>query len=110
MAIPELVGSVRDALTVRRVYAEPYVSDGLVVIPAAAVAGGGGGGDGHDADGGAGEGGGFGWTMRPVGAYVIADGEVRWRPAIDVTRLASAAATVAVVALVVRLRLERSRR
>ena len=31
---------------------------------------------------------GFTLHARPAGAYVIKDGEVRWQPAIDVTRLA----------------------
>lgn len=38
--------------------------------------------------GGSGDGGGFGGGGRPIGAYVIADGQVSWQPAVDVTRLA----------------------
>ena len=78
----------RDAITVRRVYGEPFEKDGVTVIPAASVrgmAGGGGGGDNED-NGGAGSG--FTLSARPAGAYVIRDGVVRWQPAIDVTRLA----------------------
>ena len=33
------------------------------------------------------DGSGFGLEARPVGAYVIEDGNVRWEPAIDVSRI-----------------------
>jgi hypothetical protein len=36
---------------------------------------------------------------RPVGAFVIRDGELSWRPAVDVTRIALGGQVVAVVAL-----------
>ena len=71
-----------DALSVRVVYAEPVEKDGVTLVPAAAVWGGGGAGGGTS-DEGNGEGGGLGLVARPVGAYVIKDGEVRWVPAID---------------------------
>jgi hypothetical protein len=45
-------------------------------------------------------------TARPVGAFVVRDGEVCWRPAIDVTRLLSAAG-VGVGAVLVASRLTR---
>ena len=89
MNVDELLSGARDALSVRRVYGEPIERDGVVVIPAAAV---GGGGDAEDNGGG-----GFGLRARPVGAYVIKDGEVTWKPAIDPSRLI--AAGIAVVAL-----------
>jgi uncharacterized spore protein YtfJ len=82
--IDEILGGARDAITVRRVYGEPIEQDGLTVVPAAAVRGGGGGGGDSEGNGG----GGFGVAARPVGAYVIRDGEVVWRPAVDVNRLA----------------------
>jgi uncharacterized spore protein YtfJ len=75
----------RDAVTVKRVYGDPVERNGVTVIPAAAVRGGaGGGGEGGESGGG---GGGFGIAARPVGAYVIRDGTVSWRPAIDANRL-----------------------
>ena len=104
MKVDELVSSAREALTVRRVYGEPYEKDGVTFIPAARISGGGGGGTGTDDDGAGGEGGGFGLSARPAGAYVITGGEVRWRPAIDVNRLAAAVSAVAVVLLLTRLR------
>jgi uncharacterized spore protein YtfJ len=44
MKVTELATTVRDAITVSRVFAEPYEKDGVTVIAAATVAGGGGGG------------------------------------------------------------------
>jgi uncharacterized spore protein YtfJ len=87
MEFQETIATARDAITVRRVYGEPYERNGLVLIPAASVSGGAGGGGGTDPSGNEGGGSGFGLSGRPVGAYVIEDGRVRWEPAIDVTRL-----------------------
>ena len=46
----------------------------------------GGGGGGGDADHNGG--GGFGLAARPVGAWVIRNGEATWKPAFDVNRVA----------------------
>lgn len=108
MNVTEIVETAREAITVRRVFAEPYEKDGLTVIAAARVSGGAGGGVGTDANGQQGEGGGFGASARPVGAYVIKQGGVTWRPAVDVNRLAAVLGVVAVVFLLRRPR--RSRR
>jgi uncharacterized spore protein YtfJ len=82
----------RDAITVKRVYGDPVERDGVTVIPAAAVRGGaGGGGEGGESGGG---GGGFGIVARPIGAYVIRDGNVSWRPAIDLNRVLLLAAAL----------------
>ena len=64
MKVAELVTTVRDAITVSRVFAEPYEKDGVTVIAAATVVGGAGGGGGHDERGQEGEGGGFGVSAR----------------------------------------------
>jgi uncharacterized spore protein YtfJ len=103
------VTSVRDAITVSRVFAEPYETDGITVIAAATMAGGGGGGGGHDDRGQEGEGGGFGVAARPAGAYVIKDGRVRWRPAVDVNRLFATSGAVAIAYLFTRARIEKAR-
>jgi uncharacterized spore protein YtfJ len=87
MRVTELVSSLRDALTVSRVFGDPYERDGVTVIPAAAVRGGAGGGTGKDESGEEGEGGGFGLIARPTGAFVIRDGTVTWQPAVDVNRI-----------------------
>jgi uncharacterized spore protein YtfJ len=88
MDVQETIAKARDAITVKRVYGEPYERNGITVIPAAAVAGGAGGGSGEDPTSKAvGGGTGFGITGRPVGAFVIQDGNVRWQPAFDATRI-----------------------
>ena len=77
------IGGVQDVMTVRRVYGEPYQADGVTVIPVAVIRGGGGGGGGEgtgDQNGntgsGVGGGMGFGVNARPVGVYVVKDGDV----------------------------------
>jgi len=107
MDVEEMIGKARDAITVKRVYGDPYERDGVTVIPAAAVGGGGGGGSGEGPEGeGSGGGGGFGVGARPVGAYVIRDGDVSWVPAPDATRIALQAliALAAVALLLLRRR------
>jgi uncharacterized spore protein YtfJ len=96
MNVHELVATTRDALTARRVFGEPVEHDGVTVIPAAVLRGGFGGGSGQDESGQRGEGGGFGLVARPVGAYVIKGGVVRWQPAFDLNRTIGLASTVAV--------------
>ena len=59
MDFMETISGARDAITVKRVYSEPYERNGVAVIPAAAVQGGGGGGGGDEPDGRTGGGGGF---------------------------------------------------
>ena len=89
MDIQKAIGKAQDAITVKRVYGEPYERNGVVLIPAAAVRGGGGAGGGTDpANEASGSGIGFGIDARPVGAYVIEDGHVRWEPAVDATGIA----------------------
>ncbi|WP_405147041.1 spore germination protein GerW family protein [Sphaerisporangium sp. NBC_01403] len=72
----------------RRVYGEPYEKDGATVIPALVVRTAGGFGTGEAKERvSSGAGGGGAATARPVGAYVIKDGEVSWRPVVDVDRI-----------------------
>ncbi len=92
------IEQLRDAVTVRRVYGKPIERDGVTLIPAAAVQGGGGGGTGGPGD--AASGTGWGLRARPVGAFVIRDGEVSWEPAIDLGRVIVGGQLVAFVALV----------
>jgi len=81
----QVLGEARDALSATRVYAEPFIKNGTTVIPAAAVRGGAGGGEAQE---GKGESGGFGLSAHPTGAWVIQGEDVRWKPAVDVTRIA----------------------
>jgi uncharacterized spore protein YtfJ len=100
MEVQEVIAQARDTLTVKRVFGEPYEKDGVTIIPAARVRGGAGGGGGEDAEGkGKGSGSGFGMTAHPVGAFLIREGELSWRPAVDVNRVILGGQLVAVVAL-----------
>jgi uncharacterized spore protein YtfJ len=83
MKFDDMIASAKDAITVSKVFGEPFEKDGITFIPAARVMGGGGGGTGTDDEGQQGEGGGFGMNGRPAGAFVIRDGNVTWRPAVD---------------------------
>ncbi len=100
----------RTAVVVDRVVGTPIERDGTVIVPVVAVRGGGGGGGGTDPSGGGeGSGGGWGAAGRPVGAYVLQDGVVRYEPAVDVTRIVLLGQVVAIVALLVLRRLLRRR-
>jgi len=81
--VDEMLEGARDAITVKRVFGDPVEAEGVTFIPAAKVGGGGGGGGDSENNGG----GGFGLGARAVGAYVIKDGEVTWKPAIDASRI-----------------------
>jgi uncharacterized spore protein YtfJ len=109
MKLDELVNSTRDALTVKRVYGEPFERDGLAVITAASVRGGAGGGAGHDDKGQQGEGGGFGMTGSPAGAYVVQGGTVKWLPAVDPNRIFLMVGMAVIAYLLMRPRMVRAR-
>jgi uncharacterized spore protein YtfJ len=96
MNVAEMLEGAREAMTVKRVYGEPIEREGLTIVPAADVRGGGGGG-GAENNGGAG----FGLTARPVGVYVVKDGNVNWEPAVDVTRISVLGVVAGIVALLV---------
>ncbi len=112
MELQQLISDARDIVSVRRVYGDPYERNGLTVIPAATVRGGGGGGMGNDQGGESGGGGGFGLMAHPSGAWIIENGQVTWRPAIDVNRLVLGFQVIALAAILVtgRLLLARSSR
>jgi uncharacterized spore protein YtfJ len=100
MEVQDVLAQARDAMTVKRVFGEPYEKDGVTIIPAARVQGGAGGGSGDDPQGqGRGSGSGFGMTARPVGAFIIRGGELSWRPAVDVNRIILGGQVVVIVAL-----------
>src|SRR2546422_6290994 len=106
MDVQELMSRASDSIGTGRSFGPAYEKDGLLIIPVAWVAGGGGGGSGEaprakgasetaTPDGDAkskgerqiGSGGGFGAVSWPLGVYVVKEGQVRWVPAIDATRL-----------------------
>ena len=108
-----VIDSARDTISVKRVYGDAHEQDGVTVIPAATVAGGGGGGggDGTDETGktGGGGGAGFGVRARPAGVFIVRGGDVRWKPAVDVNRIALGSLLVMALALLVWRSVERSR-
>jgi hypothetical protein len=112
MEVQELIAGARDAVSVTRVYGDPYEKNGLTVIPAATVRGGGGAGQGEKEGAETGTGGGFGLTARPAGAWIIEGGHADWKPAIDVNRVVAGGQVIALVAIVVsgRILLTHSRR
>jgi uncharacterized spore protein YtfJ len=97
MRVMDVVNEARSAMRASEVFGTPYEKDGITVIPAAKIAGGaGGGGDQQNPQAG---GVGFGVSSRPVGAFVIKDGDVRWQPSVDVNRLILMAQMVLIAAL-----------
>jgi uncharacterized spore protein YtfJ len=101
MQVEELISGARDVISVKRVYGDPYEKNGLTVIPAATVRGGGGGGMGESGVGESGGGGGFGMIARPSGAWMVENGEVTWKPAIDVNRVVLGGQIIALAAILV---------
>lgn len=90
--VHEAVARARDAVSVGRVFGEPYEKNGLTIIPAARIWGGGGGGlQGADDGTPGGFGSGFGLIGRPSGAFVIRGDSVRWQPAVDPNIIVAAA-------------------
>ena len=100
MDVQSVITQARDAITVKRVFGEPYEADGVTVIPAARIVGGAGGGEGErppEREKGAGSG--FGVVARPVGVYLVRGDQVSWRPAVDVNRIILGSQVVAAIAL-----------
>jgi uncharacterized spore protein YtfJ len=115
----DLLAQARDTITVKRVFGDPYEKDGVTFIPAAVIIGGLGGGEGAGAPSegaeaprsvtgapskGAepprsGTGAGAGLIGWPAGAYVIKDGDVSWRPALNVNLVILGGQLVGLVAL-----------
>ena len=86
--LEQLVERGTDAMTVKRVFGDPIVHDGLTLIPVAKLRGAGGAGSGEGpSEQGRGQGGGFAMTARAMGTYVIKGDDVRFVPAIDVNRV-----------------------
>ena len=98
MDVEEMVARSQDAATVGRVYGEPHEKDGTTVIPAARVSARGGSGA---ARGGEHSGGGFRADAEPVGAFVIRDGQVEWKPVFDLGATVRRGQLVGIVALLV---------
>lgn len=98
----DMFTETKDLVTVKKVYGEPYQSNGVTLIPAAAVRGGMGSGEGEGSGtAGAGRGGGMGISARPIGAYRIKGDDVVWVPAVDLSRIIVTGQLVAIVAMLV---------
>ncbi len=112
MELQEVISGARDAVSVKRVYGDPYEKNGLTVIPAATVRGGGGAGMGDHEGAENGAGGGFGLTARPSGAWIVEDGHATWKPAVDVNRIVLGGQVIALTAILMtgRILLAHSRR
>lgn len=98
MDVEEMVARSQDAATVGRVYGEPHEKDGTTVIPAAKVSARGGSGA---ARGGEHSGGGFRADAEPVGAFVIRNGQVEWKPVFDLSATVRRGQLLGVMALLV---------
>jgi uncharacterized spore protein YtfJ len=94
-----IMDKVRDIVNVRAVIGEPIERDGVLVIPAAKIRGGLGGGRGHEGAEKEGSGGGFGVASTPMGVFVVKDGDVTWRPALDINKIILAGNVVAIAML-----------
>lgn len=108
MDVEKLLTKAADELSVRRTFGPPVERDGTLIIPVAWVAGGGGGGGGESSaenGGETGSGGGFGGVTWPLGVYVVKEGNVRWVPVIDATRIVLAG--LGIFSAVVKLRASR---
>lgn len=103
-AVMDVVREVVDSTTAGKVFGAPIEKNGMTVLPVAKVGGGGGGGGGNQSQEGqeaGGTGGGLGVSAKPLGVFVIKDGDVSWRPAVDLNRVVLGGQIVAVVALLV---------
>ena len=101
-SVLDKLDAVKDTITVARVFGEAYEVGGTTIIPVAGVQGGGGGGGGEgptEQGSPLGGGIGFGVKARPVGVYVVTDGQVSWQPALDKTRVILAGQFVALIAI-----------
>jgi uncharacterized spore protein YtfJ len=97
-----------DLITPKRVFGDPYTSDGITVIPAASIRGAGGGGEGkRDAE--QGDGGGFAVNARPAGVVEITGDTVRWKVPFDLNRAIAGTQLVVMAYLVLRWLTDRSK-
>lgn len=104
MNVDEMLREARDSMSVKKVFGDAIEEGGITVIPVANVRGGGGGGGDTEGNGG----GGFGLVAKPAGAYVIKDGELKWKPAVNPNAIVIGWQLVAAFALFVFWRLRRN--
>lgn len=97
MNLQQIADGISEAATVRRVFGDAHTSNGTTVIPVASLSGGGGGGEARDRPGEGG--GGFGLIAKPAGVFVIADGTVEWKPAVNATAVVLGSQITAIVVM-----------
>jgi hypothetical protein len=97
MQTSDVLPQFAESFAARRVYSEPYRDGDVTVITAAAISGGGGLGKRAERE----DGGGLGLAARPVGAYVVRNGTVEWKPAFDLSRIVLRGQIVMLTALLV---------
>jgi uncharacterized spore protein YtfJ len=106
-SVLDTVSQAVDAGGAGRVFGTPITQGDVIVLPVARIRGGGGGGGGaapadHNGNGRQeGSGGGFGTSAKGLGVFVLKDGQVTWRPAVDINRIVLGGQIVAIVALLV---------
>jgi uncharacterized spore protein YtfJ len=116
----DLLAKARESgMKLDTVFGEPVTVEGLVIIPVARIKGGAGGSFGPEPSGASDakprrRGGGFGIRANPLGVFVVKDGKVDWRPALDLNKVILGGQIVGAVALltigsVVRILLNRRR-
>ena len=112
MTVESLLAKANEGFHAGRSFGPVMEGDGCLVIPVAFTAGGGGGGEGLPFEGqppsASGFGGGFGGVSWPLGVYVVKDGNAKWVPAVDATRVALGVIAAVRVALRLRARSRRS--
>jgi uncharacterized spore protein YtfJ len=103
-----VLDTIREAMhhaSADTVFGHPIDHGDVVVVPVARLSGGGGGGSGTgpevDEHQSGGIGGGLGLSAKALGVFVIRDGRVSWRPAVDVNKVIVGGQIIAVIALVV---------
>jgi uncharacterized spore protein YtfJ len=94
MDAQQFVNEMQQEVRPNNVFGAPIQVDGVTLLPAMMVRGGAG------ARGGDRGGAGYGVRARPVGIYVLRDGKVSWRPAVDVNRIIWGGQMIGLVAAV----------
>jgi uncharacterized spore protein YtfJ len=88
MDVETVLAKASEGVSAGRSFGPVIERDGCLLVPVTIVVGGGGVGSGESpGQEGSGSGGGFGTISWPMGVYVVKDGNARWVPAVDATRL-----------------------
>src|SRR5262245_35540557 len=106
----DVLTETRERMSQGTPFGEPITHDGVVVIPVSRIGGMVGAGTGNRSGAAEGAGGGLGMRAAPVGAFVIRNGRVVWRPAVDVNKIILGGQVVAIVALLTLRSLVKARR